>query len=246
MSAGLRNPDSDAREAAALAAILPRAAWTKPDLEAAIAALLSRPGSPEGAFLEDQIRPAIQEFLALALFDGLSRNSVRKALKCRLAANEIRRAANEALVQAGIGAAFGVNVSLRASNRPLLEEDGRAEELLTALTGSGRDRTRPVRSLVLRLARAWDENRGSRITWDGHIDFDDPQSKDAHQFCELVHLIFDNFRDAVAAAGEDVMPTLFVGAPSRKALTIPARGSVNDALRDAVRTARAESAAPSS
>ena len=160
MSSGLRDPAADAREAAAIAALLPRAGWKLPRLEKKICVMLEKKGSPGQAFLDGHISPAIQEFFALTTFDGVPRAPLKAALLRLIKANEARRAAKEDLFRLGLGAAFGVERRSRKIYIPTDGEETIAQSLLAALGGSGQDRTRPVRHFITCLARAWNENGG--------------------------------------------------------------------------------------
>jgi hypothetical protein len=244
MSSGLRNPEADENEAEAIAALLPRAGWSLPHLEALICVMLEKPGGPSPAFINEHIRPAIESFFAFSAFDGVRRTDAKKALNRLLNADTAKRPAQEillakeALFRIGLGPAFGVNmgkISVPADGSLRSFERKRVQTFLAALRGTGQDETRATRHCVNRLARSWLKCGGSKIVWSGYTDSNDPQAPDQCLFGEIVHLIFDEFREAVARSGEQLVPTIFEGAPEYKTYKIPSVGAVNDALRAAAK-----------
>ena len=218
-------------EAATILALIPRAGWSNPALEAKITAFLSLlNGFPAEQFIRDFLRPAVVDFFCLAYYDGGRRRSMIDALGSLIRAINAERCALSRLHFAGIGGQF--EAAPRSARRCALDqEEAVAQELLNCLRGTGHDATRPVRVFVRALADAWDACSGPPIKWDGYIDFDDPKSKDAHPFFEMVLMIFEQFRSAVATAGPEPTPTIFTGAPPLKAVAIPDQGSILKAFR---------------
>ena len=203
MSAGPKDAAKDKEEAAAILEMLPRAEWSNPALERQIAAFLSKvDGFDAERFIRKVLAPAIEDFFRLAYYDGGRRQEIIDALKSLIRARRAERDAFSKLHRAGIGAQF--KAAPRSRRRRVLDhEEAVAQEFLNRLRGSGHDAARPVRTIVRNLADGWDECGGPAITWNGQIDLDDPESRDAHPFFEMTLMIFEDFRTVAAASGDE-------------------------------------------
>jgi len=242
MSAGPKDAAREEAEATAILALIPRASWSDPVLEEQIVAMLGPVDSfPAERFVDEFLRAAISTFFCLAYYDGGRRRIMIDALDCLIKAIRAERSALSKLHFAGIGDQFEA-APRSARQRALGHEEMVAKELLSQLRGTGHDATRPVMAFVRALADGWDQCGGRAITWDGKIDFDDPQSEDTHPFFEMVLFIFEQFRKRVATAGPEPIPTIFAGLrrpPGAgrnrvhpfKAVAIPDQGSIVRALR---------------
>ena len=77
---------------------------------------------------------------------------------------------------------------------------------------------------------------GSKITWDNHATMRPGRSNII--FCQIVHLVFDEFRNTLAKHGEQFVPTIFIGAPERKSYKVPSPNAIDVALRNYVKARR--------
>jgi hypothetical protein len=236
MSAGPKDAAKEKAEAAAILSLIPRAGWSDPVLEEQIFAMLSRVNSfPTERFVNEFLREAVSDFFCLAYYNGGSRQIMIDALNSLIKAIHSERSALSKLHFAGLGDQF--EAAPRSTRQCALDHEEKvAKEVLSRLRGTGHDATRPVMVFVRALADGWDQCGGRAIAWDGKIDFDDPQSKDAHPFFEMVLFIFEQFRKIVATAGPEPIPSIFAGLrrpgePAFKAVAIPDQGSIIRALR---------------